>query len=109
MSYPSFKAAKQALGNRDGQQIHHLTEQCQVKPQRSGFSVERINTTDNLVWLPEPVHRRVSGRYSRTVFGTDKILRDYLNGRDWDYQYDRGIREVNRAMEEQERHDSGRD
>jgi hypothetical protein len=47
-SFPSYSAAKRHLGSRPGQDLHHIVEQSQAKPDRSDFSVERINTTDNL-------------------------------------------------------------
>lgn len=102
-SYPSYPAAKRALLPRPGQELHHLVEQCKAKPERSDFDVERINTTDNFVWLPTPVHRTVSKRYSAKIRGFNVTLRDALNGESWERQYARGVREVNRAFEE---HDS---
>jgi hypothetical protein len=61
----SPEAAKREIGSRHGHESHHVVEQSQASPARSGFPVERINTTDNLAWLPVAVHRRVSARYSR--------------------------------------------
>lgn len=104
-SFPSYSAAKRQLGSRPGQELHHIVEQSQAKPDRSGFSVERINTTDNLAWLPRPVHKQVSADYSRVVQGTNRTLRDNLNGTDWDDQYRRGVRAVNRAFREVARRD----
>lgn len=99
-SFPSYSAAKRTLGSRPGQELHHIVEQCQAKPERSGLPVERVNTTDNFVWLPVPVHRRISKRYSTNVPGAGKSLRDVLNGVPWERQYARGVREVNRAWKE---------
>jgi hypothetical protein len=95
--FRSFSAAKRALGSRPGQEIHHLVEQSPALPARSGFGVSRINTTDNMVWVPVAVHRRVSGEYSRIVPGAGMSLRDSLNDESWEQQYARGQRELNRA------------
>jgi hypothetical protein len=43
-SYPSFDAAGKDLGVRPGKELHHIVEQNQARPERSGFSVVRINT-----------------------------------------------------------------
>jgi hypothetical protein len=88
--FSSFSAAKRALGSRPGHELHHIVERSQVLDTRSGFSRERINTTDNLVWVPVEVHRRISADYSRKVAGTTQTLRDSLNGASWDEQYDAG-------------------
>jgi hypothetical protein len=98
--YPSFRAVRRALGSRPGQEIHHIVEPSQELRHRNGFSRERINTTDNLVWLPVEVHRRISAEYSSIVEGTGMRLRDSLNGDSWDEQYASGIGAVNRAMRE---------
>lgn len=105
-SFPSYTAAKRALGSRQGQELHHIVEQCQAKPERSAFEVDRVNTTDNFVWLPVAAHRRISKRYSTKVPGVGKSLRDVLNGVSWERQYARGVREVNRAWKETEQDES---
>jgi hypothetical protein len=99
-SFPSYSSAKRHLGARPGQELHHIVEQCQAKPERSGLAVERVNTTDNFVWLPVEVHRRISKQYSATVRGIGSTLRDALNGASWERQYARGVREVTRAWKE---------
>ncbi|WP_190812727.1 AHH domain-containing protein [Saccharopolyspora pogona] len=99
-SFPSFTAAKRALGPKPGHELHHIVEQSQSKENRSGFSTERINTTDNMIWLPVPVHRRISARYSRKLRDSDMTLRDAMNGMSWEEQYRRGLRAVRRAFKE---------
>ncbi|MGI8311025.1 hypothetical protein [Saccharopolyspora hattusasensis] len=99
-SFPSFSAAKRALGPKPGHELHHIVEQSQSKQHRSGFSTERINTTDNMIWLPVPVHRRISARYSRKLRDSDMTLRDAMNGMGWDEQHTRGLRAVRRAFKE---------
>jgi hypothetical protein len=101
--FSSYAAAKRALGSRPGQEIHHLVEQSQALPARSGFKVSRINTTDNLVWVPAAVHRRISAFYSSKPPGMDQIRRNSMNGLSWDDQYRLGLRAMTRAWKEYER------
>jgi hypothetical protein len=61
------------------------------------FPSERINSTDNLMWVPINVHKRISSAYSRKDRQTGMTLRDMLNRLPWDEQYNRGLREVKRA------------
>ena len=97
-AFPSYSAAKRALGSRPGQELHHIVEQCQAKPERSGLPVERVNTTDNFVWLPVPVHRRISAHYSQHLPGTNHRVRDALTGTGWERQYRYGERAVSREL-----------
>lgn len=97
-SFPSYEAAKQALGWRLDRELHHLVEQSQTKSHRSGFPAERVNSTDNLVWIPPEVHRLINSKYSRKPLGgSAPTLRDSLNGKSWEHQYDIGERELDRA------------
>jgi hypothetical protein len=83
-SFPSHRAAKHQLGTEPGTEIHHIVEQAQAKPERSGFDVARINTTDNLTRIPIEVHRQISADYSRKVPNIGIPLRDMLDGEPWD-------------------------
>jgi hypothetical protein len=103
-SFPSADAAKETLGTRPGRQLHHLVEQAQANPERSGFPVERINSTDNLTYIPSDVHDEVSRRYSRKLPHTGGTLRDSLTGQPWQDQYQFGCQEVDRAWARVERH-----
>lgn len=96
--FKSFSKAKAELGTNPGEDIHHVVEQCQCKPTRSGFSTERVNTTDNLVRLDEGVHDQVSAYYSSKPPGFTSTVRDSLNGLPWQDQYDFGIDVVERAL-----------
>lgn len=99
-SYHSYSAAKRDLGSVEGMEIHHVVEQGQAGPSRSGFGVERINTTDNMTRIPEEAHRRISGHYSRHIPGTTETLRDALNGASWEYQTEVGREVLDKYMEE---------
>jgi hypothetical protein len=94
-SFTSFAAAKKALGSIDGQDIHHVVEQCQAA--RSGFSKSMINSTDNLVRLPKDVHNQISRYYSSSA-GLGQTVRDSLNGKSFQDQLDYGLSITNRAL-----------
>ncbi|QIZ38459.1 hypothetical protein [Saccharopolyspora sp. ASAGF58] len=104
-SFPSFTAAKRTLGKRPGHELHHIVEQSQTKDHRSGFSTERINTTNNLIFLPVEVHRRITRFYASKPLGGDSTRRDSLNGTSWDHQYRRGMRAVRRALRGEDQDD----
>lgn len=100
-SFPSFEAAKRELGGVRGTEIHHIVEQSQALEHRSGFSMERINTTDNLTRLPEAIHRSISGYFSSKPFGSEERVRDALNGRSWEEQYKFGQETLDDLWREQ--------
>lgn len=94
--FNSYRAAKDALGTQPGTQIHHIVEQCQAQANRSGFPISQINSTDNLVRLPENVHQEISKFYS---FKTpDGVFRDTLNGLSFEEQSAIGMDIVQRAL-----------
>ncbi|MGH3385806.1 MAG: hypothetical protein ACRDO1_14605 [Nocardioidaceae bacterium] len=99
-SFPSYAAAKRALGTEPGTEIHHIVEQSQTNPSRSGFSVERVNPTDNMVRLPTPAHRQITARYNRNVRFANIRLRDTLNGRSWDDQHRFGSRVIDETLKD---------
>lgn len=96
-SYASFEAARKDLGARPGRELHHVVEQGQASPERSGFSIIRINSTDNLVHLPADVHTEVSRHYSSRPRGFEGSVRDNLNGEPWDDQYRYGQKAIDEA------------
>lgn len=102
-SFSSFAAAKKALGARSGHELNHIVEQCQARTDRGGFAVERINSTDNLVFLPHEVHDLVSRKFSSKSVDGETVLRDMLNDEDWEVQHKRGSQEIDRAWERYDR------
>jgi hypothetical protein len=94
------------LGSRPGEDLHHLVEQCQSKEDRGNFPTSRINTTDNLAWIPKGVHELISSKYSTKDPLSGTTLRDALSREDWNYQHKRGTQEVNRAWQRYGQHDS---
>ncbi|MEN9912338.1 MAG: hypothetical protein RI956_782 [Pseudomonadota bacterium] len=96
-SFTSFAAAKKALGSIDGQDIHHVVEQCQAA--RSGFSKSMINSTDNLVRLPKDVHNQISRYYSSSAGSNiPGTIRDSLNGQSFQNQLQYGLGITNKAL-----------
>ncbi|HEX7662069.1 MAG TPA: hypothetical protein VF444_21595 [Pseudonocardiaceae bacterium] len=98
VSYPSYEAARRALGSRPGHELHHVVERAQGLSHRSGFAPSRINSTDNLVWIPVEAHRKISALYSTKVPGTKQTLRNSLNGTSWDDQYAIGTMNIEDEM-----------
>lgn len=98
-AYNNYRQAKNVIGSRPGMELHHIVEQCQAKASRSGFSLSRINSTDNMMWLPEKVHSKISTYYaSRPPIGTASRFRDTLDGTSWESQYKTGPDVIMRAL-----------
>ncbi|MGC5887898.1 RHS repeat domain-containing protein [Ralstonia pseudosolanacearum] len=98
-AYNNYRQAKNAIGSRPGMELHHIVEQCQSSASRSGFPVSRINTTDNMMWLPENVHSQISSYYaSRPPIGTASRFRGTLDGTSWESQYKTGLDAIMRAL-----------
>ena len=71
---------------------HHLVEQCQARPWRSGFNIGDINTTANVRATPKDVHKEISRYYSsKHEFTDNKTFRDWLTGKSFDEQLQYGI------------------
>ena len=81
--------------------MHHIVEQCQQKPNRSGFTKEQVNR--HLKYLKKSDHRKVSRLYSSKgrLDGIDyaaklkidtggKRVRDWLNGQSFEAQLEFG-------------------
>jgi hypothetical protein len=97
VGYGSFSAFKRAHGLAgDGMQWHHVVEQSQIG--RSGLSASRINSTDNLVKLPEDVHAQISAYYSSRPAGFTTTVRNTLNGLPFEDQYQFGVDIMRRAF-----------
>jgi hypothetical protein len=93
-SCSEFKSANRPAGAEE--QWHRIVEQSQVG--RSGFSARDINSDENLIALPRDVHQQVSAYYSSKPFGYTTTIRDYLNGKRFDYQYRYGVDIMARAL-----------
>ena len=85
---------------------HHIVEQCQSKPTRSGFNMSEINK--NTIDIPKSTHHKVSALYSSkgTVKGVDyasklnidtggKTIRNWLNNQSFESQLEFGKKVLN--------------
>ena len=97
--FSNFRQAKNVL-RVPGQELHHVVEQCQASPARSGFSLNRLNSTDNLVWLDKATHQKISAAYSSTVPGLGMTLRNSMNGMSFDEQHKIGMAIIQKALTE---------
>ena len=87
-SYEAFKRTYGAAG--EGMEWHHIVEQNQAN--KSGFSEQQINSVKNIIGIEKDLHRQISGYYShKWPFTENMILRDWLSGKDYDYQFQYGI------------------
>ena len=87
-SYKDFK--KENSVQTKGNHWHHVVEQCQE--QKSGFSVQQINNTNNMIELTPTQHGQVSGFYSSIQpFSEGMKVRDWLAGQSFEAQYQFGI------------------
>lgn len=103
--FHSFKALKRYLGDPGvdnlghKKQWHHIVEQCQAKARRSGFDVSDINQVSNIMATPKEVHKDISKYYSRIDdFTGGKTVRDWLNGKSFEFQYEFGIEQWKKYM-----------
>ncbi len=96
-AFNSFQQAKAALGSLPGTQIHHIVEQCQVA--KSGFSRSTLNSTDNLIRLPNDIHQSITSFYqSSPIPGGGGQFRNTLNGLSFEEQYSIGMDIIQRAI-----------
>lgn len=89
--YSSYYKFKKMYGNAGaGMEWHHIVEQRSANISR--FGAEKIHNIDNMKTLPTDVHRRISGYYSSIQPESGNMrVRDWLNGKDYDFQYQYGL------------------
>ena len=97
-TFNSFRQARAALGPQSGTQLHHVVEQCQANSNRSGFPNSLINSTDNLVRLPEDIYNQISRFYSSSIYPGGGTFRDSLNGLSFEEQFNTGMDVMQRAI-----------
>ena len=85
-SYRKFKKAYGKAG--DGMEWHHIVEQRPANI--SLFGAERIHNIDNMIALPTDVHKKISGHYSSKYMNTNLIVREWLNDKSFEFQYEYG-------------------
>ena len=87
--YSSYYKFKKMYGNAGaGMEWHHIVEQRSANISR--FGAEKIHNIDNMKILPTDVHRRISGHYSSRYMNTNFTIRDWLNDKSFEFQYEYG-------------------
>ena len=89
--FNSYNSLKKYIGSPGiGNEWHHIVEQSQIN--KSGFEVESIQNTCNIISIDRKTHRAISGYYSSIQPFTDgKIVRNWLAGQSYDAQYQFGM------------------
>lgn len=90
--YNSFSELKKAVGTAgQGKHWHHIVEQSQID--KSGFSVQQIHNTSNVIAVDRATHAKITGYYNTKIFRYTNGLsvRDWLAGQSYEYQYEFGI------------------
>lgn len=89
--FSSFRALKKFLGDPgDGMEWHHIVEQNQIT--KSGFPVEQVQNTNNIIAVDETTHDLITAVYNSNVFGPGSgRVRDWLVGQSFEAQYEYGL------------------
>lgn len=96
LCFRTFKALKNYLGDPGKNYAwHHIVEQSQ-SGKRANFPPEWIHNTHNIVAIPSgrnTIHAKISAFYSsKQPFSEDKIVRDWLANKSYDFQFEFGKR-----------------
>ena len=51
---------------------------------------EMIHNPDNMIKLPVEIHRKISGHYSSKYMNTNMTVRQWLDGKSFEFQYNYG-------------------
>jgi hypothetical protein len=86
VGFESFNALKRALGSAgEGRHWHHLVEQSKI----GQFLANTIHNVDNVVSIPAPIHYKITGYYNSIQrFTGGKTVREWLNGKSFEFQRD---------------------
>ena len=89
--FDSYKQLKRYIGPAGvGNEWHHIVEQNQIS--KSGFCVQAIQNTNNIISIDKNTHRAISGYYSSIQpFTQGKTVRNWLVGQSFDMQYQFGV------------------
>lgn len=91
--YNSFYQVKKAIGSPgQGREWHHIVEQSQIK--KSGFDVQMIQNSKNLISIDKGIHRKISDYYNSIDIRLKSGIkvRDWLAGQSYEAQYEFGIK-----------------
>ena len=94
--FKSFEDFKKVYGRAgDGMEWHHIVEQRDANIKQ--FGPEKIHNIDNMIALPADVHRKISGHYSSIQPESEHMrVRDWLNGKSYEFQYEYGLQLLKR-------------
>jgi hypothetical protein len=89
--FSTFNELKKAIGSPGaGNHWHHIVEQSQVN--KSGFSSDMIQNTNNIIAVDKATHAKISGYYgSIDSFTNGMRVRDWLAGQSFETQYQFGV------------------
>ena len=98
-TFDSFSAFKKTYGAAgDEMDWHHIVEQNQLG--KSGFTPQQINNVNNIVAIDKSTHSKISGYYSSKRPYTNGLrVRNWLAGKDFEYQHQFGINVLKKALE----------
>lgn len=91
--YNSLYQVKKAIGSPgQGREWHHIVEQSQIK--KSGFDVQMIQNSKNLISIDKGIHRKISDYYNSIDIRLKSGIkvRDWLAGQSYEAQYEFGIK-----------------
>lgn len=88
--YKSFDEAKKYLGPAGaGMEWHHIVEQRTAE--YGLFPINLVNSTDNLVALPEEVHACITSKMKRRFLGVGRSTRYVIEPQPFEVQFNFGI------------------
>jgi hypothetical protein len=96
--FNTFDAFKKAIGQvKPGHVYHHIVEQNGFKSlNKFKFGSKSLHNTKNIIEIPDgaqQLHKRVTGYYqSKPDFTDGKTVREWLSGKDFEFQYQFGIK-----------------
>lgn len=96
--FKSFSSFKKTMGSAGkGKAWHHIVEQNPANIAK--FGPKSIHNTKNVISLPHgkgSIHSKISGHYSsKQPFTNGKTVRQWLNTKDYNYQYNYGMKKLN--------------
>jgi hypothetical protein len=74
----------------DGNEWHHIVEQG--GDNATNFPPEKLQSTMNMVPLPEPIHDLVTAEYAKEYDESGKTVREWLSGQSFENQWNEGVK-----------------
>jgi hypothetical protein len=73
----------------DGQEYHHIVEEG--GDNEDDIPASLLQSTDNIIKIPTMVHEAITGEYMKYDEELGMSLREYLRGKPYEVQYEKGI------------------